>query len=1121
MDLNFHADGADFVADRNDVIVRTSAEGVTVTDRVSGKGILWRTEAEPTVSGKDATFEGPLGLTWVYRPTVRGVESFASVSSPLGERAVVFKYRLVGGADPLAEKDGSLSSGELFTVDPPVAVAPDRSRYPVGTWRLGPGSGEITVELNDSALPAQAYPYQLDPDVTFNSQASGDDGYVSRSGSAYPPAGAITFNTTDSSFYVERSLFGGSYTTSVGLVRWNTSSLPDGATVLSASVHSWNSCNFIDRYITADWYSSWPIDSADWTPYAGTTASGSPGWGSPYMTFPLADVAANVSKTGYTGLRLYVGGPLPTTSQECSFDSFDWSWGQELDVTWDGAAPPTPAPIAPAADSVVSSLNPSFSAAAVADPDGEAVSYDFRISSDPDGVGSVVESGWLSTPQWTAPAGSLVDGAKYYWSVAAKGTSFVSAWSLGRAFKVDLGLGVKPYAPYDEAGPVTVNLASGNAFLSIGMPSVSAVGGKMGLTLSYNSSRPLLKGLTGRYYLDSDADQVFDAEEPAFLSRLDPTISFIYCCNLPDMLARWTGYVTIPATAPASGSYKFGTAATGGSRVWIGSTKVFDSWTTGQNGVGFGDPVTLAAGQKTAITVEYYGSWILYDDLRVNGPVGSGGAVQEAPVPSDWLSADAPGLPDGWDLSADVDGDLLFTSAKIGKTEVILSSSDGATHTYRWTGSAWAPPDGEDGILTADTQTGLLVLQAEDGRVYSFNADGKVAKVQSAVDDSRPAAPIYTWGTPTSNPNMPVRLEKIADPVADPSSSHPIALTYWGDTGCPTATGYDNPGPTYMLCKVDYSNFGLGEVDFYYSGGHLARITSAGGSVADFGYEGGKLTQIRDVLTNDLIANGTIVLPPESDPTYAVEVAKHATLITYTSEGKVASVTSPVPAASAPRASHSYEYVSGGTKVHVAGLSEPLGYARQVAFDSGGRLLQSYNLAGKVTTFEWDSGDRLLKTTDPTGLVSTTIYDYAGRPIDSYGPGAASEFASDRTSTTAPHSSTAYDEGMTGLAAAWWDNPNLVGPPKAHTTLSLTPVDQNSWPDWGTGSPAGMPADNFSGRLTGDINVPATGAYGFTANVDADDGVRVYVDDSRVIDRWDPYKATVLADSPQAYWRLG
>jgi len=79
-----------------------------------------------------------------------------------------------------------------------------------------------------------------------------------------------------------------------------------------------------------------------------------------------------------------------------------------------------------------------------------------------------------------------------------------------------------------------------------------------------------------------------------------------------------------------------------------------------------------------------------------------------------------------------------------------------------------------------------------------------------------------------------------------------------------------------------------------------------------------------------------------------------------------------------------------------------------------------------------------------------------------------------------------------------------------NTSLSGSPVlvrdDQAINFDWGTGSPqGGVPADNFSVRWTRNISFN-NGRYVFVAT--ADDGVRLWVNNSLVIDQWHSAAAT-------------
>jgi RHS repeat-associated protein len=767
--------------------------------------------------------------------------------------------------------------------------------------------------------------------------------------------------------------------------------------------------------------------------------------------------------------------------------------------------PSQPIAASPADQAVVPTSTPQLIINPSTDADGDPISYTYRIATGPDGqTGLLVDSGKVTQTTWSPPTGALSDGGTYYWTAQATDGYDPSALSIVRKFTVELGLGDKPSRPYDRLGPVAVNLANGNVMVSTASPSFMTVGGSIGLSYTYNSRQPSNQGLTGYYFNDLKSNHQFDPNQGASVVRVDSQLTFDWNTSSPypsigktEYLARWTGYVT----APVAGSYRFGTKADDGSRVWINNSLVLDHWVdqSAPATPNYGTAVTLGAGETVPIKVEYYqnqgGAHI---ELWTNGPVGVNNAVVDAPVPASWFTTDVPGLPDGWSLSADPGNSLSYTAAKISDKNVSIVDSSGATHVFKWTGSAWAPPAGEDAVLTNDASAGLLVLHAEDGKVYSFNSNGTLAAVAAALDDRSPAAPTYTI---TGSPAL---LTKITDPV----SGKAIPMTYGGDPSCPSDSGF-SVAPNFMLCKVDYAQFGGGQTSLYYSNGHLARITDPGGEITDLGYDAtGLLTQIRDPLTNDLITSGTITDPIADS---------HKWLIAYAG-GKAIGLTSPVPDGGALtiRPQHTYDYWGSATNVHVAGIVESaLGYVRQVTEDSGGRLSEDRDLAGKLTKYEWDSGDRLKKKTDPTGITSTTIYDAAGRPTDQYGPGAASEFAADYTSATAPHSSTAYDEAMTGLGAAWWDQTGLAGSPKAHTTFP-------SWQDWGSGSPApNIPAPGFSGRFTGEVNVTTPGTYGFSSDVGSDNGVRVYIDDWRVIDRWDNYKRSVLKDLPTAYWRLG
>ena len=81
-----------------------------------------------------------------------------------------------------------------------------------------------------------------------------------------------------------------------------------------------------------------------------------------------------------------------------------------------------------------------------------------------------------------------------------------------------------------------------------------------------------------------------------------------------------------------------------------------------------------------------------------------------------------------------------------------------------------------------------------------------------------------------------------------------------------------------------------------------------------------------------------------------------------------------------------------------------------------------------------------------------------------------------------------------GYSAEYFANPTLAGAPV------LTRTDAAVDFDWGLGAPApGVPEDGFSVRWTRSV-VLAAGYYEFSTT--SDDGVRLYVDGVRVIDKW-------------------
>jgi autotransporter-associated beta strand protein len=88
-----------------------------------------------------------------------------------------------------------------------------------------------------------------------------------------------------------------------------------------------------------------------------------------------------------------------------------------------------------------------------------------------------------------------------------------------------------------------------------------------------------------------------------------------------------------------------------------------------------------------------------------------------------------------------------------------------------------------------------------------------------------------------------------------------------------------------------------------------------------------------------------------------------------------------------------------------------------------------------------------------------------------------------------------------GLHTEIYGNAGLSGTPYLVTTQMMVEVN------FRTGAPAmGAPIDNFSLRWTGRVHAPATGTYGFRTI--ADDGTRLWIGDTRIIDDWRGHPVT-------------
>lgn len=176
--------------------------------------------------------------------------------------------------------------------------------------------------------------------VDFYSPADEDDGCCTRSDSTYPPGTANQGSNTGGYLKLYKQNDGSTYYVSCILLRFDTSTLPDNATITSATlylrVYTATALNTGGRNADGEYYSFTSISNSDYSASVGTTAfSISSGNLYPDETISLSNLS-NISKTGYTGFRIGISGGAPSAYNGVHYDIYgqSQSYPPKLTVTY-------------------------------------------------------------------------------------------------------------------------------------------------------------------------------------------------------------------------------------------------------------------------------------------------------------------------------------------------------------------------------------------------------------------------------------------------------------------------------------------------------------------------------------------------------------------------------------------------------------------------------------------------------------------------------------------------------------------------------------------------------------------------------------------------------------------
>ncbi|CAK4870504.1 unnamed protein product [Aphanomyces euteiches] len=131
-----------------------------------------------------------------------------------------------------------------------------------------------------------------------------------------------------------------------------------------------------------------------------------------------------------------------------------------------------------------------------------------------------------------------------------------------------------------------------------------------------------------------------------------------------------------------------------------------------------------------------------------------------------------------------------------------------------------------------------------------------------------------------------------------------------------------------------------------------------------------------------------------------------------------------------------------------------------------------------------------------TGLTASTAYSFTVKAKD-----AANNISAASTALLVTTNAASGGTG-TGLTGEYYNNIDFVG-------LTNTRVDPQINFDWGTAVPPGsniVGTDTYSVRWTGQIEAPVSGTYTITTT--SDDGVKVWIDGTMVIDHYNDHPPT-------------
>jgi YD repeat-containing protein len=451
-----------------------------------------------------------------------------------------------------------------------------------------------------------------------------------------------------------------------------------------------------------------------------------------------------------------------------------------------------------------------------------------------------------------------------------------------------------------------------------------------------------------------------------------------------------------------------------------------------------------------------------------------------------------------------VDLNNLGETEKMDATEVFYADGGSALYTHVGQTNTYIA-DAGDGSLLSKNADGTWTLTDVDGSLYTFavarGTNGEAHVTAAEVVDAAPGKGKLTYAFSTSDPS------KITSVTDGAGRSLTFTWNSLNSAGCSDAilciTGPDN-------VRWRYIGEGSGGTS-----GRLLRVNNGTRDLAAVEYDAvGRVYKIRNA--NDLDPTAA---SPGYEATHVITVAYYANhKVQWISDGPISGQTAttwfyyyPDAVSTTPtRAAHgglpagSVRTAAGYTLVKPPSQhTEPNPKFIKSYYDGYGHEIEAVDILGNITMAGYGTHDQPEWTEDEDGnptdhswdTVNDVLLSTTGPDPDGAGP-LSRPVTSNRYDETQIGTASTPGAALEGLQASYYDNINLAGRAKVRQT------DPNVDFNWGANGPAALPgvSDNFSVRWTGNLIVPTDGHYVFTTSTD--DGTRLTIDKTQVIDNW-------------------